>query len=258
MMKIGIITDIHENSVALKKALKLAESHFCDELACLGDIAGYDRRFYRYDRVKSARECISILRSSFRWVVAGNHDLFSSGRLPSWTDGFEFPESWFHLAPGERKAIAGGKVWCYDGDSENDLEEVDLEFLRSLPESVIIEASGLKCLLSHYFYPDLTGSTTHYAERGRHLSSHWNYMDQFEVQYSFSGHTHNHLTGFAYRNSRSLFKAFHSLPNDSFHLGKEKTIIALPPLSGEKGRTGFSILDTESMKLSVIHLIQPD
>jgi predicted phosphodiesterase len=252
-MRIGIITDIHENTHALEEALRLAYIQKCDEIACLGDIVGYDRRFYSYDSIKSARECIRLIRSNCRWVVAGNHDLFSAGRIPSWSDGFEYPAEWFHINSNQRKAIAGGKVWCYDGDAENDLEEEEIGFLRLQPESVIIEDSGFRFLLSHYFFPDFTGSTTHYVERGRHLSPHWEFMNLHEVQYSFSGHTHNHFTGFAYRNSGSIFNAFQNLPNDSFYLGKEKVIIALPPLSGEKGRTGFAIFDTDRLELSVLH-----
>jgi len=254
-MKIGIITDIHENAGALKEALKQADIYKCDEIACLGDIVGYDRRFYSYDPGRSAKECLSLIRSTCRWIIAGNHDLYSSGKFPSWSDGFEFPEKWFSMHPSDRKTIAGGKVWCYDGDAENDMGDDEINFLRSLPESVIIDLSGFNCLLSHYFFPDLTGSTTHYIERGRHLSSHWEFMDLHEVQYSFSGHTHNHFTGFAYRNSSPLFGAFQNLPNDSFYLGKDKVIITLPPISGEKGRTGFSIFDSDSLKLSVIHFI---
>lgn len=253
-MKIGIITDIHENVETLQRALDLASLKKCDEMVCLGDITGFDRRFYKYDFARSARRCIYLIRTNCRWVTAGNHDLYPAGRLPSWSDGFEFPEGWFQMNPQERKASAAGKVWCYDGDAESDMGEEEIDYLRSLPEYIVSSEPGVSCLFSHYFFPDLTGSTTKYAERGKHLLSHWKYMEMNEVVFSFSGHTHNHFTGFAYRNSGSLLRAFENLPNDIFNLGKEKTIIALPPLSGEKGRTGFSIFDSTDSTLSVIGL----
>lgn len=252
-MKIGILTDIHENVDMLQKSLDLAALNRCDEIVCLGDIIGYDKRFYRYDITRSARRCLNLVRLNCKWIVAGNHDLFSSGRVPSWSDGFEFPENWFNMKPSERKSLAGTKVWCYEGDSGTDMGEDEILFLKSLPENIITDEPGTRCNFSHYFYPDLTGSTTHYAEKGKHLTGHWEFMDRNKVLYSFSGHTHNHLTGFAYRDQGLFFRAFHNLHNDRFYLGKEKIIIALPPLSGEKGRTGFSIFDSDNMILSVIN-----
>jgi len=257
-MRIGIITDIHENVKMLLRALDIASDNKCDELVCLGDITGFDRRFYRYNYTRSASACIKLIRENFRWIVAGNHDLFSAGRIPSWTDGFEFPEGWFRMESSERKHKAAGKVWCYEGDAETDMGRDEITFLGSLPEFIVTDAPGITCLFSHYLFPDLSGSTTRYAERRRHLTGHWKFMDTNKVLYAFSGHTHNHFTGFAYRTAGSLFRAFQNLPNDSFSLGNEKTIIALPPLSGEKGRTGFSIFDSDMKKLSVIHFILSD
>ncbi len=255
-MRIGIITDIHENVKMLQRALDVASKNKCDELACLGDITGYDRRFYRYNFSRSASECIKLIKENFRWIVAGNHDLFSACRIPSWTDGFQFPDGWFRMDPSERKLRAAGRVWCYEGDAESDIDSEEIAFLHSLPEFIVTDSPGVTCLFSHYLFPDLTGSTTRYAERGKHLTGHWNFMDTNEVFYSFSGHTHSHFTGFAYRDAGSFFRAFQNLPNDSFRLGKEKTLITVPPLSGEKGRTGFSVFDSDLRQLSVIHFVQ--
>ena len=77
-------------------------------------------------------------------------------------------------------------------------------------------------------------------------------MKSHNLKFSFIGHSHSYFAGFAYYNNRSFLRAFHSLPNNIFYLGDESAIILLPPLSGEKGRTGFSIIDTENMKLSII------
>ena len=47
-MKLGIISDIHEDAERLIIALKALEKLNCDRIICLGDISGYDDRFYSY------------------------------------------------------------------------------------------------------------------------------------------------------------------------------------------------------------------
>ena len=254
-MKIGILTDIHENTQMLQEALRLAEINKCDELVCLGDIVGFDRRFYKYVRERSAKTCLELIRSNCRWIVAGNHDLFAAGRFPVYSNGFNYPDNWFTLSAEERKSISAGKVWSYEFDDPNDLGEDDLAFIRSLPEFITTSFNGISSFLSHYIFPDFTGSTTQYIERNRQLKGVWEFMSNHQVKFSFSGHSHGSFAGFAYRNSSSFFKAINSIPTNSFNLGNEMVVIALPPLAGEKGRTGFSIIDTENMKLEIVSTI---
>ena len=110
----------------------------------------------------------------------------------------------------------------------------------------------MSSLFSHYIFPDLTGSTTQYIERNRQMRKHWEFMNSNNLNFSFIGHSHNFFAGFAYKNNGALLKAFHSLPHNYFYLGQEQVAIMLPPLTGEKGRTGFSVLDTDNMKLSIV------
>jgi predicted phosphodiesterase len=252
-MKIGLITDIHENASMLRKVIDLAERHGCDEMACLGDIVGYDSRFYGYRQERSARECIRLVKASCKWIVAGNHDLFATGRLPGYTNGFEYPDGWFGMTPAERKSVSNGKVWSYEFDEPNDLEEQDLEFMRSLPELETDFIDGISCMFSHYIYPDLSGSTTRYVERNSQICLAWEFLERRNVRYSFSGHSHQLFAGFAYKSSGSMLKAIHQITDNNFNLGDEPVIIILPPLSGERGRTGFSIADTGNRKVSIIN-----
>ncbi|HDR68436.1 MAG TPA: hypothetical protein ENN61_05230 [Bacteroidaceae bacterium] len=120
-MRLGLITDIHENMGMLSEALRLASVHQCDELACLGDIVGYDHRFYSFNPRRSAKACLDLVRSNCRWIVPGNHDLFAAKKIPSFTNGFIYPEKWFNIDLAERKKLSGGKVWCYEGEEPNDL-----------------------------------------------------------------------------------------------------------------------------------------
>ncbi len=251
-MRIGIITDIHENTRMLSEALRLASLNLCDEIACLGDIVGFDKRFYSFNPDRSAKACLDLVRSNCRWIVPGNHDLYASGRLPCYTNGFTYPEDWFSMDFTERRRIARGKVWAYEGEAPNDLTEEDRIFLNSLPEHIVLPFAGTNCLLSHYIYPDFTGSTTQYIERNNHLARLWEFMDQNNILYSFSGHSHSHFAGLAYRGGSSFLKAIHPVPCQTINLGKEMVIISLPPLAGEKGRTGFSIIDSDTLKLQII------
>ena len=257
-MKIGVITDIHEDVVKLGKVIKLADAQKCDELVCLGDIVGYDRRFYGYSTTRSAKLCLELIRSNCRWIVAGNHDLFAMAKVPSYSNGFAYPDSWFTMNAGERKQVSGGKVWCYEGDAPNDLDEADKIYLNSLPEHITASFTDITILFSHYIFPDFTGSTTMYIERNHQLNDHWQFMKNNKINFSFSGHSHTSFAGFAYQGKmngvKSFLKAIHPVPYDSINLGNEMAAVLLPPLSGEKGRSGFSIIDFESMKLKIISL----
>lgn len=250
-MKVGIITDIHENVGMLSEALRLAELHKCDELVCLGDIIGFDSRFYKNNK-RSARACLELIRSNCRWIVAGNHDLHAASRIPSHSDGFIYPGDWFEMSAAERKKLAGGKVWSYEFDEPNDLGMDDIEFLKTLPEYIITPVNGINYLFSHYTFPDFTGSTTRYVKRNGQLKDNWKFMKSNKIQISFTGHTHNIFAGFAYRISNPFLMAIHSIPGNNFNLGNEMVIIGLLPLSGDKGRTGFSIIDFTNMKMEIV------
>jgi predicted phosphodiesterase len=251
-MKIGIVTDIHENAMLLEEALRVMALSKCDEIVCLGDIVGYDSRFYRYDDSRSAKKCVRLIRSTCRWVTAGNHDLYAARVFPSYSNGFSYPDNWYDLDPFQRKIISAGKVWCYEGEATNDLSGDDISYLRSIPEYIITDQPGLPCLFTHYFAPDFTGSTTTYIERGSQLKYHWQTLKNKGAGYSFSGHCHSHFTGFAYKSGSLYSKAIHSFSGNRFNLGKEMVAVILPPLSGEKGRRGFSILDTDNMVINIL------
>jgi predicted phosphodiesterase len=252
-MKIGIITDIHENVTMLEAVLRLAEAHGCDELACLGDIAGYDRRFYSYHFTRSAKRCVDLVRSNCRWVVAGNHDLFAASRFPSYSNGFSYPEMWFRMTPTERRKTSAGLVWSFDGEDLNDLDDEGRVYLNSLPEYAIGSVSGLILLFSHYVFPDLTGSTTRHVEKKHHMNELWKFMALHNVKFSLSGHSHKPYAYFSYSGSFSFLRAIHPVPNDRIHLGDDMTMLLLPPVTGGKGRTSFSIIDSETRMLCLIH-----
>lgn len=252
-MRIAIITDIHENAGVLEETLRKAEELKCDELICLGDITGFDTRFYNDSILRSAKSCVRLIEEHCRWVVAGNHDLNTVSRFPSWTNGFNYPESWFEESGIDKKKMAGGKVWSYEYDSLNDLSEKELSYLNNLPEYIIPEAPLSSLLFSHYIFPDFTGSTTVYVERLNQMKKHWGFMSSNKVTVSFIGHSHNIFAGFSYKENGLSVKAFHSLSNSDFFLGDDPVVVLLPPLSGERGKTGFAIFDVSTRRLNIIH-----
>jgi len=63
--KIGIISDIHGNLGALKKALEILAKEQVEEVFVCGDIVGYG---------ESTNECCNLIRNGSYSVVAGNHD----------------------------------------------------------------------------------------------------------------------------------------------------------------------------------------
>ncbi len=64
-MKYAIISDIHANLEALKKAMTIIEGKHVDEIICLGDVVGYGA---------NPNECIDLVRRVCSTIVLGNHD----------------------------------------------------------------------------------------------------------------------------------------------------------------------------------------
>ncbi|MGI0116276.1 metallophosphoesterase family protein [Zooshikella sp. RANM57] len=66
-MKMGIISDIHGNYVALQLVLNTLDTEGVDAIYCLGDIVGY------YPQVN---ECCAALRERQVQCIMGNHDWY--------------------------------------------------------------------------------------------------------------------------------------------------------------------------------------
>ena len=218
-MKLGLITDIHELTTSLQRALAEAGRMGCDEIACLGDITGFDPDLYPKDPLRSASECIRLVRENCRWVVAGNHD---------------------------RENPAAGRP----------LSESDSEYLNNLPDHVVINPDDAFILLSHYLYPDFTGSSVSFVRRLNQLEALNGYMHRENIQVAFAGHDHPSGVGFGYPvpprwNSR-MRRAFHYLPFHRYELDGQRLVCLLPAVAGRSGRSGLSIWDTTNLTLDII------
>lgn len=98
---IGVITDVHGNSIALRKVL--TEMPDVDELVCLGDVVGYG---------PNPAECVELVREHASVTLYGNHEMFLSD--PS-------------MCSKNGAAAAGIE------HARNQLSEEQLEWTQSLP-----------------------------------------------------------------------------------------------------------------------------
>jgi len=64
-MRIAIISDIHANLEALKKALEIISQENIEKIFCLGDTIGYGA---------NPNECLQLVRETTPHVLLGNHD----------------------------------------------------------------------------------------------------------------------------------------------------------------------------------------
>ncbi|MCI8600633.1 MAG: metallophosphoesterase family protein [Oscillospiraceae bacterium] len=125
MGKIGILTDIHNNLAALETILAYFQQESCQEIFCCGDLIGIG---------PWPEETVALLRDLPGFIaVAGNHD----GYL---TKGLRFP--WpGGMADGE----AAHHFW-----EHGLLSPESKAYLKSLPQSLLLEREGVAICLCHY------------------------------------------------------------------------------------------------------------
>lgn len=190
-MKLGIISDIHEDFSNLQKALSLLERKGCDRLVCLGDVAGYAEPFFDYYPNRSASKCWDMVFQSCSYVIPGNHDLFAIRKIPQSNPGFDYPAEWYKLPLDQRISLSEKKIWLYEPEElPTDLPAISKSKISGLPEHLIINPFRQNILLSHYLYPDLSGSGTGFLPNRELASSHARFMEEKEAGLSLFGHCH--------------------------------------------------------------------
>ncbi len=237
-MKIAIISDIHEDIISLKEAMRKIEKAGCDEIICLGDISGFSVPFYDYYDSRNASKCLSIIKSNCSHIILGNHDLFAIQKIPDISPNFQYPDNWYELDYHQKKAISNNQVWLNEIDELNPLyKKTDIEFLSNCPETEVIEKGDFKFFISHNIYPNISGFEKQFYFEYIEFVDHMNYIKQKNCHLSFSGHSHPE--GIAYAS------------NNSFVLKRFKTIklpslpaaIICPAIAEGKNRNGFLIFD---------------
>jgi predicted phosphodiesterase len=69
-MRIGILSDIHGNMLALKHCLDRLEALVVDRITCLGDVFGY---------FPDGVQCFDLLQENHTDILMGNHEAFLLG-----------------------------------------------------------------------------------------------------------------------------------------------------------------------------------
>lgn len=124
-MKIGIITDIHNNLPALEAVLETFSD--CDQIVCCGDVIGIGP--YPEETVQRLMRVPSLLS------VRGNHDRYLLEGMPSEVPNDE------HMELSEM----GMHRWEHAR-----LSAESVAFLRAMPLQAEFEADGLRVAVQHY------------------------------------------------------------------------------------------------------------
>jgi putative phosphoesterase len=157
-MRLGIISDIHGNPLALEAVLAELDREAPDRLICLGDVVAGPR----------AHDALARVRELGCPVIMGNWDDWS-------VDGMPEPSN-----PVEERLYDLGAFWA------ECLEEGDREFIRTFVPRIELELDGMRLLCFHgspCAYDDWIVATTPDPEVDQMLGG-------FEAPVLVGGHTH--------------------------------------------------------------------
>lgn len=249
-MRIAIITDIHEDVISLKNALRKIEKQKCDEIVCLGDISGFSAMYYNYLQSRNAHECLQLLRENCKHILLGNHDIHAGQIIPQSCSFFEFPNNWYELDYHDRQLLGGQLLWLHEEDDLDPLyKQSDIQYLKTLKEFVVKEQGDIRILFSHYIYPNTSGLKKEFYTYRNEFQQHFNFMETQGCTISFTGHAHTNGCFFATKHKfrEKGYKKFQILPD-------EPTCVGIPPITGQRKRSGFCIFDTEELIVNIIKI----
>lgn len=190
-MKAGFISDIHEDYQSLEKALRILSKEKCDSVICLGDIVGFTLPFYRYIDSRDAEKCVRMIRENCLISVAGNHDLYAVKKVPKYQAGFNYSDNWYDLDYETRARKARNRIWLYeDNEIRARLSDTARDYLANLNEVEFLQLDDLKLMISHFCYPDFSGSAIFFPREVFHLDKHFGFMKENKCRISISGHGH--------------------------------------------------------------------
>lgn len=248
-MKIAFISDIHEDYKSLEKALKLIAEENCDHIICLGDIIGFALPFYRYIDDRDANMCIKLIKENCTIAVAGNHDLFGIRKVPDFRSGFDYGENWYEMDYDFRSKKAQKRVWMYeDNEITTKLNDNSKEYLSTLNEVQFFETGQSKIMISHFCFPDFSGSAIFFPAESFHLEKHFSYMNENSCSISFSGHGHPEGA------IQVTEDKFHSLKFGNQKLLNEIQWIVVPCVARTTRANGVLILNTKEKEFKTIPL----
>lgn len=248
-MKVGFVADIHEDIASLEYALEILCEEKCEKIICLGDIVGFAIPFYKSITSRDADACVKSVKRNCSHVVTGNHDLYAIKKTPVNTAGFEYGMEWYSLDYETRSRLARNKIWLYeDSELPCKLSDESISFLDSLSETDVVELPEMSILISHFCYPDFTGSTIHFPSEGSHLKKHFSYAESNNCVLSFSGHGHT---------EGCLIGNIEKIINPGFGTHKiqyDQQWMVCPGIAKTSRKNGVLIFDSSNMIVKTIHL----
>lgn len=248
-MRLAIITDIHEDFINLKTAVKKIEKNNCNEIVCLGDISGFSSPHYDYHRSRNAHECLNVIRSNCKTVVLGNHDIHAAKIIPKNCTFFHYPDNWYELDYHDRHNLASNILWLHEEDDLDPLyKNSDIEYLKALPEFDIVNEQDLSIMFTHYVYPNLSGLKREFYTYKDEFKQHFEFMKKHNCLLSFTGHSH--IKG-SFVVTKNKFKTYNY---KNLMLEKEAVCIGIPPITSLQKKAGFCIFDTKEYTAQIIKL----
>ncbi len=254
-MKIGIVSDIHEDVKRLKEAFTILHKEGCGQIVCLGDFTGYDFidsnvTYSGFLESRDSHEVIEMLKKECEFTLSGNHDLYSIKKLPQHKANFPYPENWYSLDYKTRQKLSKDKIHLYEHNSLSPLlTKEDMLFIENLPEYIIKKYNNLKIIFSHYAYPDLTGHTKFTPTTSKDAQEHFIFMKKNGCTLGISGHDHSDGIKIFTEDTVS------EVPfNETVKLTNKMTWLHGPCVVNGGLPNGFLILDTDKMELKALPL----
>lgn len=151
----AVITDLHSNLHALTAVMEIIEARGCDEILCLGDIAGYGAQ---------PVEVINLVQEKGALCIQGNHDSL----ITLQNEGLHYSSVSLIAAEYNRRLLGQG----------------ELEFLANLP----LEMEGQDNSLLIHGSPDY--QDTYLINEHQMTVASIDVMDRMGPGLCFFGHTH--------------------------------------------------------------------
>lgn len=158
--KIGIISDIHGNEVALNEVLKILQNNV-DEIICLGDIIGIG---------PNGNDVINIVSKLNNFsTVLGNHERY-------YLYGFNNPLS------------------CTGNEHQNwikaQISEENGEYIRTIPVEIRREYNGKKLLFLHYARKNFEELKFELIKKNANYDDLNDIYKKYDADIIFYGHEH--------------------------------------------------------------------
>ncbi|MDE6752207.1 MAG: metallophosphatase family protein [Eubacterium sp.] len=126
-MKLGVITDIHNNLIALRAVVEQLNQMECDKIICCGDIIGIGP--YPEETVQYIMQIPNLI------AVRGNHEKYLLEGMPT-----EYPN----------EENMGLEEMQHHKWEHNLLSRKSIDFLESLPYKINVSYEGFNISIMHY------------------------------------------------------------------------------------------------------------